>query len=104
MTKFLKEPTRPTTTNRIPGCRYQTIASLHDYAGEYVHPGYGVLTVECRDEELVAIYNELELTFKHLHYDVFLAKANWCLPIYPRPSLLALTDRSARLHFHSRRS
>ena len=47
---------------------------LHDYAGEYVHPGYGVLTVECRDEELAGIYNALELTFKHLHYDVFLAK------------------------------
>ncbi len=54
---------------------------LHDYAGEYVHPGYGVLTVECRDEELVAIYNELELTFKHLHYDVFLAKAK-LVPTY----------------------
>jgi CubicO group peptidase (beta-lactamase class C family) len=48
--------------------------SLHDYAGEYAHPGYGVLTVECRNEELAGIYNELELTFKHLHYDVFLAK------------------------------
>jgi CubicO group peptidase (beta-lactamase class C family) len=48
--------------------------SLVDYAGEYVNPGYGVLTVECRDEELAGIYNGLELTFKHLHYDVFLAK------------------------------
>jgi CubicO group peptidase (beta-lactamase class C family) len=48
--------------------------SLHDYAGEYAHPGYGVLTVECRNEELAGIYNGLELTFKHLHYDVFLAK------------------------------
>ena len=47
---------------------------LHDYAGEYANPGYGVLTVECRDEELAGIYNGLELTFKHLHYDVFLAK------------------------------
>lgn len=55
--------------------------SLHDYAGEYVHPGYGVLTVGCRDEQLVAIYNRLELTFKHLHYDVFLAKSK-LVPTY----------------------
>ncbi len=47
---------------------------LEDYAGEYMNPGYGPLTVSCHDGQLTGTYNRLELTFKHHHYDVFLAK------------------------------
>lgn len=56
---------------------------LEAYVGEYVHPGYGTLTVEQRDDQLVATYNGMELTLQHLHYDVFLAKTKLLPPLLP---------------------
>ncbi len=58
---------------RIPDT--QPSHPLTDYAGEYVHPGYGALTVVHRDGGLTAFYNSLELALQHYHYDVFLAKS-----------------------------
>jgi CubicO group peptidase (beta-lactamase class C family) len=64
---------------RIPDTRPSH--PLADYAGEFVHPGYGALTVEQRDGGLTATYNGLELPLQHHHYDVFLAKAK-LMPTY----------------------
>ncbi len=48
---------------------------LADYAGSYEHPGYGKLTVRLEGESLKGIYNGIEMTLAHHHYDVFLLTA-----------------------------
>jgi CubicO group peptidase (beta-lactamase class C family) len=62
---------------------------LQEYAGDYDHPGYGPLKVEVRDGRLVGIYNGIEATLEHWHFEVFnapkadndpaLADINWKL-------------------------
>jgi len=44
---------------------------LEDYAGEYVHPGYGPLTVLKDGDALRMIHNGMTFTTAHYHYDVF---------------------------------
>lgn len=48
--------------------------ALAEYAGEYNHPGYGVLTIAEANEKLTLCFNGLELPLKHMHYDVFQAR------------------------------
>lgn len=72
MLEGAEEANKKLLDSRIPDTRPSH--PLANYTGEYVHPGYGVLTVECRGEELVGIYNRLEMPLTHHHYDVFLAK------------------------------
>ena len=44
---------------------------LANYAGEYEHPGYGVLAIELRGEELKGFLNNIEFDVKPYHYEVF---------------------------------
>ena len=44
---------------------------LEDYAGDYEHPGYGVLSVGKDGGRLNATYNSIPYTGKHYHYDMF---------------------------------
>jgi CubicO group peptidase (beta-lactamase class C family) len=60
---------------------------LEDYAGEYEHPGYGVMTIAFEDDELHAVYNDLRAELEHWHYDVFMA------------SFPELADRRMKLNF-----
>lgn len=46
---------------------------LEDYAGEYEHPGYGIMAVTYDDDRLHAEYNSLQAELEHWHYDVFMA-------------------------------
>ena len=51
---------------------------LEAYAGEYEHPGYGVLTFELRDGALAARLNDVAFATRHYHYDTFeLALEQW---------------------------
>ena len=45
--------------------------SLEEYAGDYEHPGYGVVSVEKEGDNLKATYNSISFTIKHYHYDIF---------------------------------
>ena len=45
--------------------------SLEDYAGDYEHPGYGVLSVKKEGDQLKAEYNSIPFTLTHYHYDIF---------------------------------
>ena len=45
--------------------------SLEDYAGDYDHPGYGVLSVNKEGDQLKAEYNSIPFTLTHYHYDIF---------------------------------
>jgi CubicO group peptidase (beta-lactamase class C family) len=44
---------------------------IDDYAGEYEHPGYGIVRIEARDAGLVMTYNNIVTPFEHWHYEVF---------------------------------
>src|SRR5205814_3866443 len=70
-----KEAKKKKETVRRSGT--QPAHSLAEYAGDYEHPGYGPLKVEVRDGRLVSIYNGIEATLDHWHFEVFNApKAN----------------------------
>ena len=45
--------------------------ALEDYAGEYEHPGYGVMTFVKDGADLRGSFNRLTSPFKHFHFDVF---------------------------------
>jgi CubicO group peptidase (beta-lactamase class C family) len=45
--------------------------SLGDYAGEFVHPAYGVLKVSMKDTALELSFHTMVLPLRHFHYDRF---------------------------------
>jgi CubicO group peptidase (beta-lactamase class C family) len=45
--------------------------ALEEYAGEYEHPGYGVLKVEAGGDGLTVTFNNIVTPFEHWHYEVF---------------------------------
>ncbi|HZR42111.1 MAG TPA: serine hydrolase [Ktedonobacteraceae bacterium] len=47
---------------------------LSAYAGEFEHPAYGTFTIAQNGNSLKGYYNDLEYTFTHLHYDVFVVE------------------------------
>lgn len=44
---------------------------LEDYAGEYIHPAYGTLTVEVRDGGLAAVIHGFSSPLDHWQYEMF---------------------------------
>lgn len=44
---------------------------LSDYVGEFEHPAYGTFTIVQDGDSLKGFQNDLEYTFTHMHYDVF---------------------------------
>lgn len=49
----------------------KTTHPLKDYAGEYEHPAYGIVSVKYEKGKLTAYYNGFKLPMKHSVYDVF---------------------------------
>jgi CubicO group peptidase (beta-lactamase class C family) len=54
---------------RVPDTRPSR--PLDAYTGEYVHPGYGAITVTLEDRRLVATFKGIRTLLEHWHYDVF---------------------------------
>ncbi len=44
---------------------------LEDYAGEYEHPGYGVVALTVQDSKLKAVFNNNEYQVEPYHYEIF---------------------------------
>ena len=44
---------------------------LENYAGAYLHPGYGEITVEINEDRLGFTYHDIKTPLEHWHYDVF---------------------------------
>jgi CubicO group peptidase (beta-lactamase class C family) len=44
---------------------------LEDYAGDYEHPGYGVISIVKKGDQMTAEYNSIPFVASHYHYDVF---------------------------------
>jgi len=57
---------------RVPGTVPSHAAS--DYAGTYAHPGYGLLDIEARGQELFLRRGQLTLPLEHWHYDAWCAR------------------------------
>ena len=57
---------------RIAGTRASH--EINAYAGEYAHPGYGVVEIREKAGSLRLVYNGFDLPMEHWHYDVFRAK------------------------------
>jgi hypothetical protein len=45
--------------------------AIADYAGEYEHPGYGVVAVSADGDALKLTYNGMSSPLRHFHYDIF---------------------------------
>ena len=45
--------------------------ALADYAGDFVHPAYGILKVEMKDGGLHMDFHKIRLPLSHFHYDRF---------------------------------
>ncbi len=45
--------------------------TLEDYAGEYDHPAYGVVTISRKSEDLFFDFHKIRLPLAHFHYDRF---------------------------------
>ncbi len=56
-------------TRRRPGTT--PAHKLDEYAGDYTHPGYGVLKVEIKGTQLQFTYNGITTPLEHWHYDTF---------------------------------
>lgn len=48
--------------------------SLEDYAGEYEHPAYGLVTITHDGDSLSGQFNSFDFVLEHYHYDVFKTK------------------------------
>lgn len=44
---------------------------LEGYCGRYEHPGYGLVTISCEEDQLQFTYNGLSSSLTHFHYDIF---------------------------------
>lgn len=49
---------------------------LAEYAGEYLHPGYGPMKVRLEKDRLVLSYNNVTTPLDHWHYEVFQSPAD----------------------------
>lgn len=58
-----------TITVRRPGT--QPSHPLNDYAGDFEHPAYGILSVEVKGDALQATYHSMTFSLEHYHYDIF---------------------------------
>jgi CubicO group peptidase (beta-lactamase class C family) len=65
---------------------------LADYAGEYEHPGYGVLKVALRNNQLEATFNAIPVPLEHWHYETFNGMKDPKDPTFENMRFLFQTD------------
>ena len=66
--------------DRVPDT--QPSHPLESYTGDFVHPGYGTISVAKQDSGLIATVNSAVRPLTHYHYDIFqLTIDEWDLPI-----------------------
>ena len=65
----IKKAEEKKITRKVPGTK--PAHPLADYAGLYVHPGYGSLAVELAAGRLSFTYNAIKTNLDHWHYETF---------------------------------
>jgi CubicO group peptidase (beta-lactamase class C family) len=63
---------RSASVNRVADTRPSH--ALRDYAGRYVHPGYGSMEIEVDRQELVLRRHSLVMELQHWHYDAWIVR------------------------------
>ncbi|WP_293105609.1 serine hydrolase [Moorena sp. SIOASIH] len=59
-------------TKAQPKTGTQPSHPLEDYTGDFEHPGYGIVSIALKDQQLTATYNNsIVYELKHYHYDSF---------------------------------
>jgi len=71
--------------------------ALADYAGDYEHPGYGLLRVELHGKQLGIVFNHIANPLEHWHYDVFNCVKGAEDPIFEETKLQFLSDVKGRI-------
>jgi CubicO group peptidase (beta-lactamase class C family) len=64
-----KESRAKAGAERVPNTKPSH--ALTDYAGEYVHPAFGVMKIELKDGKLWSDFHKEALPLAHFHYDRF---------------------------------
>jgi CubicO group peptidase (beta-lactamase class C family) len=64
---------------------------LKEYAGEYEHPGYGIVRIDLEKDDLKITFNRLTSPLKHFHYDVFETPENPLNPL-EKTKVMFFTD------------
>ena len=64
-----KEAEQKKETVRVPGTKPSR--PLADFAGDYLHPGYGTITISTDGKQLAATFKGIRTPLEHWHYDVF---------------------------------
>jgi CubicO group peptidase (beta-lactamase class C family) len=85
-----KEAKTKKDTVRRPGT--SPAHQLMEYAGEYEHPGYGMIKIELTDGKLNFIYNSIEAPLEHWHFEVFRALKNAKDPAFEDQKVQFLTN------------
>jgi hypothetical protein len=67
-------------STRVSGTRPSH--GLPDYAGDYYHPGYGVLSIGAEEDRLTATFHGIATPLEHWHYDVFSGLRNPADPTF----------------------
>jgi len=65
---------------------------LADYAGDYEHPGYGVLKVALDGDHLKATFNDIPVPLEHWHYETFNGMKDPKDPTFENMKFLFQTD------------
>lgn len=65
----LKEGEKRKESARVAGT--SPSHAIADFAGDYEHPGYGLLKINIADGKLEAVYNGIHTPLEHWHYDIF---------------------------------
>ncbi|CAN5570143.1 serine hydrolase [soil metagenome] len=59
----------PDTHDRVEGTKPSH--ELKDFAGTFMHPAYGKVTITSNDDNLAVKFNDIAFPLEHYHYDVF---------------------------------
>jgi hypothetical protein len=78
------------TAVRVAGTR--PAHALADYAGDYLHPGYGTLRVELVESALRATFNHIATPLAHWHYETFDGAENRADPTFEHMKYTFVTD------------
>ena len=83
---MITESQKKPTSDRKAGT--QPSHPLHDYEGNYEHPGYGVLNIKVQGNQLAAELNGIELPLIHYQYDVFeIGDVRYIVPLTGKKAL-----------------
>lgn len=93
--KGVKEAEKKKEMARRPGTNPAHV--LSEYAGEYEHPGYGVVAVSLSGDKLGIAYNRITAPLSHWHFETFVAGKNEADPALEGTKVLFRTGEDGEI-------